>query len=142
MTVKSQPSCVHVPWPPMHKGTPIRPRLSSLKREIKNIVDLLVFVCHLMHTLCALLRPTSHHFFRVCVCVCVCVHVCVHVRVHVHACLCVSVCMCMLLFSFEATPPSLHAVVGLCAIGFLTLNLTLLQSALLEMDKILGNRML
>ena len=45
--------------------------------------------------------------------------------------------MCTL-FSFEAAPPSLHAMIGLCVIGCLSLDLTLLQTALLETNKIAG----
>ena len=46
--------------------------------------------------------------------------------------------MCVLSSSFQTSPPSLHALVGLCVIGCLTLDLTLLQTALLEMNKIVG----
>ena len=42
------------------------------------------------------------------------------------------------LFSFEAAPPSLHAMIGLCVVGCLSLDLTLLQTALLETNKIAG----
>lgn len=45
---------------------------------------------------------------------------------------------CIVHCRFEATPPSVHAMIGLCVIGSLTLDLTLLQTALLETHKIIG----
>ena len=48
------------------------------------------------------------------------------------------VCVCVCVFRFQTNPPSLHALVALCVVGCLTLDLTLLQTALLEMNKIIG----
>lgn len=39
---------------------------------------------------------------------------------------------------FQISPPSLHVFIGLCVVGYLTLDLTLLQTALLETHKTIG----
>jgi superkiller protein 3 len=44
-------------------------------------------------------------------------------------------CKTYLFKAFETSPPCLHVLIGLCVVGCLTLDLTLLQTALLETSK-------
>ena len=45
---------------------------------------------------------------------------------------------CDQFFSFQTPPVSVHGLVALCTLGCVTSNLTLVQAALMEIDKILG----